>query len=209
MAPDTTRSAALRRAGNYRRLGQQASCATCYDAEIVHLQSATLCDRCCHEVTGRPLDSFATPNVKANKRCLRCRAPDGLGVVVLCAECRLTVQGLSAFQAHHPMGRANHPATVRLPANVHERFSEMQHDWNTHTLRNPDHDPGHMLAAVFHALGDGFAIASDLCRQCAGWVEARAEELRARYGPAWASLLWQTVLDAMDAAAARVGWRVS
>ncbi len=44
--------------------------------------------------------------------------------MVLCAECRLCLQGKSIYEAHHIIGRDNDDFTILLPANDHAVLTE-------------------------------------------------------------------------------------
>ncbi len=59
-----------------------------------------------------------------------------------CAACVRKKRGLTTEDNHHPAGRANNPATIRVPVNDHRaELSPAQYDWPRETLENPDRSP--------------------------------------------------------------------
>jgi hypothetical protein len=61
---------------------------------------------------------------------------------LICAECNRIKQGKSAFDKHHPAGRANSRVTIPVPANDHRaELSTAQYDWPKRTLENSEGSP--------------------------------------------------------------------
>lgn len=104
---------------------------------------------------------------------------------VLCYECRCAEPGRATVEQHHHAGRANDPATVPVPGNLHRELSERQHDWPAEVRRNPERDPLLWLAAACYGLRDHLAWWAAWLARVADWLVALARELRDRSGPAW------------------------
>ena len=131
---------------------------------------------------------------ETDPRCLRqvelAKPGDGAIAVVLCAGCHLRLQGKPLEEDHHPAGRANDAFTVPIPANDHAVLSDLQHDWPTATLRNPDGSP---LLAAAAALRGWLDVLRLLIERTVGWIpdalERLDDALREYVGPGW----WGTV----------------
>jgi hypothetical protein len=76
-----------------------------------------------------------------------CRETDPLALTgihpeILCYEHDAVRNGRDWLEDHHLAGRANDPATVRIPGNDHRAISERQNvTWRRETLRNPEGSP--------------------------------------------------------------------
>ncbi|MDP9354988.1 MAG: hypothetical protein M3R02_06835 [Chloroflexota bacterium] len=155
-----TRWDALTREGNKRdRLGQYARCTGCGEAD----------PRCLQGPRGTGSGDEERP--------------------VLCAECRLAVEGKSRTERHHPAGRANDPIAVPIPANDHAVLSDAQHDWPMATLRNPDGSP---LLAAAAALRGWLDVLRLVVERTVGWIPAFLEWLDAVLRSQVAERWWET-----------------
>lgn len=146
------------------RLGGDAVCAVCGESD----------PRCLHLVPQGRQDDTAEP-------------------VVLCANCHCRQQGQSVIEQHHPAGRANNPATVRIAANEHALLSDAQHDWPRDTLRNPTGSPLLAASASVRGMSDVLRV---LLERVLVWLPAFLEwldgRLRDLHGDRWWDTLgWQ------------------
>jgi len=121
--------------------------------------------------------------------CANCGASDihtlQSAKVVLCAECRLTLQGKQATERHHPAGRHNDAAAFALPANDHASLSDGQNDWPLETLRNPHQDPLRRMAAWLRFFVDVFRHLAECAGEWAEMLESAADRLVAVDGVTW------------------------
>lgn len=122
--------------------------------------------------------------------CPRCGEPDiralqKSGESTICAECRLKEQGLPPYERHHPAGRSNDPFVVPNPANIHASLSDDQVDWPEETLRNPDGDIFHALAAWMRGIHDTLVHIALKLGEWAVTLEYMARFLEERIGPNW------------------------
>jgi len=124
-------------------------------------------------------------------QCVNCGASDiralQSATVVLCAECRLTLQGKHATERHHPAGRHNDAAAFKLPANDHASLSDAQNDWPAETLRNPNQDPLRCIAAWLRFFIDVFRHLAECAGAWAEMLESASDRLIAVDGVAWFS----------------------
>jgi hypothetical protein len=79
--------------------------------------------------------------IPTGARCKHCGSSDASVLVSktrpqLCLDCLAVAQHRSPIEQHHPLGRANDPATIPLRASVHRFFSDRQIDWGAQTLEN-------------------------------------------------------------------------
>jgi hypothetical protein len=122
-------------------------------------------------------------------RCARCGEADARALqrveLVLCAECRLALQGKSTAERHHPAGRRNDAFAAPLPANSHAVLSDAQHDWPAATLRNPEGDFLRTLAAWLRFFADTFRYLSGTVLVWATTLERYSEHLSATLGARW------------------------
>src|SRR6266404_7820693 len=57
---------------------------------------------------------------------------------IICAACQRVKRGRTVFDEHHPSGKSNNPATIRVHVNDHRAvLSPAQYDWPRETLENP------------------------------------------------------------------------
>ncbi len=121
--------------------------------------------------------------------CANCGVSDIRGLqsatVVLCAECRLTLQGKRDTERHHPAGRHNDLAAFALPANDHACLTDAQYDWATETLRNPHQDPLRRIAAWLRFFEDVFRYLAEHVQGWAHLLEAASDRLTAVDGVSW------------------------
>ncbi len=78
-----------------------------------------------------------------NVRCAQCGWADATALTksngqVLCYECHSVKHGRATVEAHHILGRANDPATVLVPGNLHRSLSDAHLDWRAELRSNPD-----------------------------------------------------------------------
>ena len=91
--------------------------------------------------------STSKRRVGENAKCSRCgeSRPEALNSKqrpLLCEECRRKAKGTNTLDQHHPLGRANSPFTIPIPANDHRaNLSTAQGDWPKATLENRDGCP--------------------------------------------------------------------
>jgi hypothetical protein len=104
---------------------------------------------------------------------------------VLCAECRLAIQGKPTTERHHPAGRHNDAYAAPFPANTHAVLSDAQYDWPDPTRLNPDGDFLIRLAAWFRFFADTFAYLSTRARVWAETLEIYTTYLTEQLGPQW------------------------
>lgn len=117
---------------------------------------------------------------------------------VLCYECQCLAQVKATVEHHHHLGRANDPATIPVPGNIHRELSDRQYDWPVGLRTNPHRDPLLWLAAALFGLHDHLAWWTAWVDRIARWLVAFAEALSARDGERWWEALelapvWQEV----------------
>jgi len=110
------------------------------------------------------------------------QASDG---AVLCADCRLALSGRSPFERHHPAGKRNDPFTVKMPANEHGIFNDMQNDWPPRTLMNPKRSPLLRQAGSHRAALDTLLRQVEIQREWATLKEDLEEFCRLKIGEDW------------------------
>jgi Zn ribbon nucleic-acid-binding protein len=108
---------------------------------------------------------------------------------VSCYECGRDRDGKPTTEAHHIQGRANDPATVQVPGNLHRMLSDNQIDWPIALKSNPDRDPLIWLAQACRGLYDHLAVWVTNLKCVSIWLAALSEALRRTYGPTW----WTTL----------------
>lgn len=140
-------------------------------------------DRAAREATRRRV-------LGAGDRCPRC-GWQGLAALtkaahgVLCYECRCAEQGRATVEEHHHAGRANDPATIGVPGNLHRELSERQREWPPEVRSNAQRDPLLWVAGAALSLRDHLALALDWVGRVALWLVALAAALRERFGARW------------------------
>jgi hypothetical protein len=107
---------------------------------------------------------------------------------VWCYECARTQEGRTTAEAHHVVGRSNHPSTVGIPGNIHRTLSDAQEDWPKATRYNRESDPLRWIAALLRSLRDLAQWAGDRLESVALWIETLADLLLDAWGPTW----WET-----------------
>lgn len=109
------------------------------------------------------------------------------GEKTVCAELANERCGLEPSEDHHPAGKANNPATVRVGTNDHRAdLSESQRDWPAKTLENRNGSP--LLAAAAQERGyndtNEYLVRTLLARN-PEMLEALDEFLEERLGSKW------------------------
>ncbi len=99
-----------------------------------------------------------------------------VGDVVLCYECQNRQNGRASVELHHVAGQHNLPDTVPIPGNDHRVASDLQVNWPTETLRNPDGSPVLKAAAVLRGWLDTLRLIID---RTVGWIPDFLERLDA------------------------------
>lgn len=123
---------------------------------------------------------------KAGQSC-KCGETQPQALITICAECLRKQDGKSVLDAHHPAGRANHPLTVKVPANAHRAIlSDAQYDWPKETWENPRGSP---LRAGAASIRGYYETTDYLNEELLFWIapllEALDETLRDRLGTDW------------------------
>jgi hypothetical protein len=136
-------------------------------------------------------------------RCARCGCADPVALVkgrrpAVCYECRAGEAGKLTVEDHHHLGRANDPATVGVPGNLHRRLSEDQRDWPEDLKRNPDRDPLVWIAQGCQGMADHLAWWVGALSRASGWLVVLSAALRRVHGAAWWAALgvpsfWEAV----------------
>lgn len=123
---------------------------------------------------------------KAGQSC-KCGEARPQALITICAECLRKLTGKSVFDAHHPAGKANHPSTIKVPANEHRAIlSDAQYDWPKDTWENRDGSPLLAGAACIRGYYDTNTYLTDaLLLWVARLLEALDKCLRERLGPDW------------------------
>jgi hypothetical protein len=106
---------------------------------------------------------------------------------MICAACERAARGRSTTDDHHSFGRANNPATIRVPVNDHRaHLSAAQADWPKSTLRNTEGSPLLAAAACIRGFIDTvlYLIEKGLLR-LAEMLEKLDEFLAKKLGPKW------------------------
>lgn len=91
--------------------------------------------------------------------CARCGTRDIHALVdsrqpVICYACDAHRRGVSVMEKDHISGKNNSNITMSVPANEHRNLNDLQHDWPTETLRNPDGNPLIVVAAALRRFLD-------------------------------------------------------
>lgn len=109
------------------------------------------------------------------------------GEETVCAGLANERRGLEPFEEHHPAGKANNPATVRVPINDHRAdLSESQRDWPAKTLENAEGSP--LLAGAAQVRGytdTNEYLTRTLLSSNPEMLEKLDEFLEERLGPKW------------------------
>ncbi len=129
-----------------------------------------------------------------NARCAQCGWADTTALTntngqVLCYECQSVRHGRPTVEDHHILGKANDPATVPVPGNLHRSLSDARYDWRTDLRTNPDRDPLVWLAQACRGLGDHLAWWAKILLALAMWLVDLAKALRREHGATW----WDTL----------------
>jgi hypothetical protein len=108
-------------------------------------------------------------------------------VPIICAACERKRLGQSTLDAHHPAGKANHPATVTVPVNDHRAIlSNSQYDWPPETWENPRGSPLLAGAASIRGFSEtNTYLTNELLIWIARMLEALDECLKKRLGQNW------------------------
>jgi hypothetical protein len=136
-------------------------------------------------------------------RCARCGCADPVALVkgtqpAVCYECLAAAEGRATVEADHILGRANDPATVRVPGNLHRRLSEDRRDRPEELTHNPDRDPLVWVAQGCQGMAEHLAWWVGALAGLAGWLVALSAALRREHGTAWWTALglppfWEAV----------------
>ena len=127
-------------------------------------------------------------------RCAQCGWAEAIALTlvddrVLCYECQNLEYGRPPVEDHHILGRANDPATVPVPGNLHRQLSDRQLDWADTLKSNFERDPLVWLAQACQGLSDHVAWWARILARLAAWlVELAAALSREHGGTWWASL---------------------
>ena len=110
---------------------------------------------------------------------------------VLCYEHQTRSQGRTWVEDHHVAAKANDPDTVAsLPGNDHRALSDLQRDWPSDTLRNPNASPLIRAAAAIRGWLDVLWV---ILTRSVGWIPVALEQLdgllTGQVGPGW----WRTI----------------
>lgn len=113
--------------------------------------------------------------------CAKCGATNQIcltkkGETVVCYECHKADAGKATVERHHVAGRHNLPDTVPIPANDHRVLSDMQYEWPTETLRNPDESPLLKASATIRGWLDILLL---IIHRSMGWIPDFLEEVDA------------------------------
>jgi len=104
-----------------------------------------------------------------------------------CSACARKRGGQSAFDAHHPAGKANNSTTVSIPVNDHRAIlSDAQYDWPKETWENPRGSP--LLAGAASVRGycdTAEYLTNGLLVRQAEMFEVLDEYLKQQLGPEW------------------------
>jgi hypothetical protein len=109
----------------------------------------------------------------------------GPGRVHDCSRHDLRKRRLATWERHHIAGRRNSGIAVLIPARIHRVLSDMQNDWPEETLRNPQGDILHVLAAWSRSASDIFTYLAELMQKLAKMLEALAWYISTIAGPGW------------------------
>jgi hypothetical protein len=106
---------------------------------------------------------------------------------VICAECQRKKQGKCIMDNHHIAGKANSPATIAVPVNIHRaELSTAQYDWPKETLANPEGSPLLKGAACIRGASDLIVrIIKDLILWIAEMLEILDSYLITALGQTW------------------------
>ena len=106
---------------------------------------------------------------------------------MICAACERAAKGCSTTDDHHSFGRANNPATIRVPVNDHRAdLSVAQGEWPKSTLRNTEGSPLLAGAACLRGFVDTnvYLIETGL-PWLADMLEKMDQLLSKKLGPKW------------------------
>ncbi len=123
-------------------------------------------------------------------RCAQCGWTDLTALTkangqVLCYECQSVRHGRATVEDHHMLRRANDPATVPVPGNLHRSLSDRQDDWPADLRTNPERDPLVWLAQACRGLGDHLAWWAKILLAVAMWFIDLAKALQREHGATW------------------------
>ncbi len=122
------------------------------------------------------------------KHCIRCQS-EGPHVrcAYLCPDCIAALQGRSAIEEHHIVGR-NEDTTIPVTANDHAVFTAAQRRWPAYVKEHQGEPMAHIL--LFISAAAGFAEwCADKLRWVCAWLLALALRLEELHGPDW----WQSI----------------
>ena len=117
--------------------------------------------------------AIAQRRVGENAKCSECAETRPLALArkstsVMCIEDIRKKKGHTTMDRHHPAGKANHRATIQIPANDHRAiFNDDQQDWPEDTLRNPDRSPFRKAAACVRGV---IKCIKFLLEKLLGWI---------------------------------------
>lgn len=114
-----------------------------------------------------------------NASCAHCGEKDPVcltkkGETIVCYECQKADAGKATVEKHHVAGQHNLPDTVPIPANDHRVLSDMQYEWPTETLRNPDESPLLRASATIRGWLDVLRL---IIERTVGWIPDFLERL--------------------------------
>ena len=104
---------------------------------------------------------------------------------VLCARCRLALQGKEPVERHHPAGRKNDSFTRPMDAVDHAILSDSQVDWPRETLRNPSGNVLRQLAAWLRSAHDTLEHLASLSLNWARTLEGLDRFMAIMLGKDW------------------------
>ena len=118
---------------------------------------------------------------ETNPFALRGCVPD-----ITCFNCEAIRLGRTPFEDDHVAGQHNDAVTVPLTINDHRVRSDMQRDWPSKTLRNPEGSPALACAARVRGVMDHLQLLIDrLLGPVAGFLQWVDEALTEVIGPRW------------------------
>lgn len=106
-----------------------------------------------------------------------------------CYECATVQHGNGPTEAHHILGKAIHPMTVDVPANLHRILSEEQLNIPEKLRSRSPHNPLVWIIRLLCAIRDFGKAIVDLLSTCVQWLTRLLTALEARFGEHWTDAL--------------------
>lgn len=109
---------------------------------------------------------------------------------IICYECASAVAGRTTVEAHHPLGRANDPATtIGTPGNFHRLLDAKKAAWPEEVRKNSMHDPLILTVQVTLAVRDFASVVAVYAQAIADWLLQLHAALYEQYGATWQAVL--------------------